>query len=116
MLNEVRLIGNLGRDPKKITDTIAALTVAVTRRYKSKEEEWREITDWLDVTCFGRQVDFCTRYLHKGSRVLIMARVQKRKIEKDDGSNEYRTEIIAQEVKSLSSKREEEPAQEEDGF
>ena len=53
MLNEVRLIGNLGKDPEvKSTSNgnqVASLSVGTSSRYKDKSGQYQEKTEWHKV-------------------------------------------------------------------
>ena len=53
-LNKVMIIGNLGRDPEmRYTPSgspVTSFSVAVTRKWNSREGEAREETEWFNVT------------------------------------------------------------------
>ena len=63
MLNEVRLIGNLGQDPERRTttsgDTVVTMSVATNERWKDKEGQQQERTEWHKVVVFGQQAETC---------------------------------------------------------
>ena len=79
-LNKVMLIGNLTRDIElKYTPkgtAIAELGLAVNRRYKAENEEWKEEVTFIDVTLWGRQAEIAKEYLAKGRSVYIEGRLQ----------------------------------------
>ena len=113
-MNNVTLIGNLGRDPeyRETTTNVCKFTVAVTSGYGEKQR-----TDWIPVVCFGKTADNCYKYLKKGSRVWVVGRIQTDSYEKE-GRNIYTTDIIASQIGFLttrdnSSTREEKPARDE---
>jgi single-strand DNA-binding protein len=108
MKNLVILIGNLGADPevRYLQDGTAAasFTVATTERWKGKDGQMQEATEWHRVTAWRRLAEICGEYLAKGSRVYIEGKLQTRKWEKD-GVTHYTTEIVAREMKLLSPKQ-----------
>jgi single-strand DNA-binding protein len=108
MINKVLIIGNLGADPeiRYLQDGTAAasFTVATTERWKGKDGQMQEATEWHRVTAWRRLAEICGEYLSKGSRVYIEGKLQTRKWEKDDVTH-YTTEIVAREMKMLSPKQ-----------
>jgi len=108
MYNKVLLIGNLGRDPEvRHTNSgqpVANLRVATSRRYKDREGNWSEQTEWHDVVCFGRTAETAGQYLHKGSRVFVEGRLQTRSWDDREGKKQYRTEVVAEALKFMDSK------------
>lgn len=99
-INEVTLLGHIGKDaetkntPSGIART--AFTLATSRRWKDKgSDEWKEETDWHNVTLW--RAENLANYLVKGKQVLVKGRISYRKYEKD-GDTKYFTEIIADDV------------------
>ncbi|MBU0513641.1 MAG: single-stranded DNA-binding protein [Proteobacteria bacterium] len=103
-VNRVTLLGNLGRDPeiRYTTDgrAIANFTLATSERFKDKDGEWQEKTEWHRVVFFGRTAEVCGEYLHKGKQVYVEGRLQTRKWEKD-GEDRYTTEVVGQNLQML---------------
>ena len=106
MINHVTLVGNLGKKPEfKRANSgigIAHFTVATTDRIK-KGEQWENVTDWHNIVCFGKTAEFVDNYCDKGTAVYIEGKIKTRSWE-DDGVKKYKTEIIADIVKSLTKK------------
>ena len=110
-LNRVQLIGRLGRDP----DTrfippgrkVCTFSLAVDRRWKSKEGETRESTDWFNVEAWGRLGEICQEYLNKGRLVFIEGRLQTDRYEQE-GETRYFTKVIARHIQMLDRRPEEE--------
>ena len=79
-LNKVMLIGNLTRDIElKYTPrgtAVAELGMAINRRYKGDNDEWKDETTFVDVTLWGRQAEIAKEYLAKGRSVYIEGRLQ----------------------------------------
>ena len=107
-VNKVILIGNLGRDPEvrylPSGDAVANLSVATTEKWKDKNGEQQEQTEWHRVAFFGRQAEICGEYLRKGSQVYIEGRLQTRKWTDKDGNERYTTEIRGDRMQMLGGR------------
>lgn len=104
-VNKVILVGRLGQDPesRNVNDTtVTTLNVATSRKWKSKDGELQEQTQWHRVNAWGKLGEICAQYLTKGRQVYIEGELQYRKYEKD-GVTMYGTDIRASEVKFLGS-------------
>ena len=110
-LNRVQLIGRLGRDPDtRFIPTgrkVCTFSLAVDRRWKSKEGETRESTDWFNVEAWGRLGEICQEYLTKGSLVYVEGRLQTDRYEQE-GETRYFTKVIARHIQMLDRRPEEE--------
>jgi len=108
MVNKVIIIGNLGADPEvratQSGDAVASFTVATTERWKDKEGQQQENTEWHRVIAWKRLAEICGEYLHKGSKVFVEGKLQTRKWQDQNGNDRYTTEIVAREMKMLSSR------------
>lgn len=106
MINKVILIGNLGADPEvRYTQSgapVASFRVATTERWKDKQGEVQEQTEWHSIVAWNRLAEICGEYLAKGSRVYVEGKLQTRKWQDQDGKDRYSTEIVAREMKMLS--------------
>ena len=106
-LNRVQLIGRLGKDPEsKFTPTgkkVAHFSVAVSNRWKSRDGEAKESTEWANVEAWDRLGEVCQEYLKKGSLVYIEGRLKTDKYE-DKGETRYFTKVVAQMVQFLDSR------------
>jgi single-strand DNA-binding protein len=108
-VNKVILIGNLGADPElkfvPSGDAVMKLRLATTERFKDKAGNKQEKTDWHTVVMFGKRAEALNKLLNKGSRIAIEGRIQTRSWEDKDGSKRYATDIVANDVELLDSKR-----------
>src|ERR1041385_1457773 len=100
-VNKVILVGHLGRDAEtKFTPGGAAVTsfsVATSRRWKDQQSgEWKEETDWSNVTLW--RSENLAQYLTKGKQVYVEGRLQTRSYEDKDGKKVYRTDVVADDV------------------
>ena len=111
-LNRVQLIGSLGKDPEsKFTPTgkkVTTFSVAVSNRWKDKNGETKESTEWVNIEAWGRLGDVCQQYLHKGSLVFLEGRLRTEKYE-DKGETKYFTKVVIQNLEFLDKKPADEP-------
>ncbi len=98
MVNEVRLIGRLGKDPEGFDtkDGRGARMSIATSSYSGGEER----TEWHRVVVFGKAAGFVLDYLGKGRLVYVEGRLQTSSYEKD-GVKRYSTDVISYRVTSL---------------
>jgi single-strand DNA-binding protein len=99
MLNSCNFIGNLGNEPeiRSLNDgkEVANLSLAVTKRWRDKEGNQQEKTEWVRATVFSEGlVKLCKNYLKKGSKVHLNGEMQTRKWTDKDGNDKYTTEIV----------------------
>lgn len=106
MINKVTIVGNVGADPeiKSISSgtKVTNLSVATSMKYKDKNGDQVEKTEWHRIVCWGRLAEICEEYISKGSRVYVEGRLETRKWQASDGTDRYTTEIVASQVLSLS--------------
>ena len=109
MVNKVILIGNLGRDPELRNtpsgQTIAKFSVATTRKWRNRDGERQEQTEWHNIVCWGRQAEVAGQYLSKGRQVYVEGRLQTDSWEdRETGKKMYRTEIVCDNFQMLGSR------------
>jgi len=110
-VNKVILIGNLGKDPEvKYTPSgtpVAKLTVATNERYKDKEGQWQDRTEWHNVVLWQRLAEIAGEYLKKGGKVYIEGRLQTRSWDdKQTGQKKYMTEVVGNDLVLLGGRGE----------
>jgi single-strand DNA-binding protein len=101
MINQVILIGNLGRDPE-IGETpgnkrYARLSLATSESWRDKNTgERKERTEWHRVVVWGDGLAaMLQQYARKGSKLFVQGKLTTRSWEKD-GVTKYATEIVVQ--------------------
>ena len=99
MLNEVRLIGNVGADPEiRATqggDEVASIRLATSERWKDRQTgEKKERTEWHSVVVFGPLVQVVKNYVRKGSKLFIGGQIRTRKWQDQGGNDRWSTEIV----------------------
>ncbi|XZG69715.1 single-stranded DNA-binding protein [Chitinibacteraceae bacterium HSL-7] len=108
-LNKVLLIGNLGREPEvrfmPSGGAVCNFSIATTERYKDKQGQQQEKTEWHNIVMYNRLAEIAGEYLKKGSSVYIEGRIQTRKWQdKQTGADRYTTEIVADQMQMLSGR------------
>jgi single-strand DNA-binding protein len=108
LVNSVRLLGNLGKDPVVKTFSnggkIANLSLATAYTFKDKEGNKVEETDWHNLVIKGKQAEIAEKYLSKGSRIAVEGAIRTRKYNDSEGQERYITEIVVNEFQMLGSK------------
>ena len=81
MLNKVILIGNVGKDPevRAFPDTkVANLTLATTEKYKDKQGNLQDATEWHNLQVWGKLAEIVEKYVKKRSANLCRGQNQTR--------------------------------------
>jgi single-strand DNA-binding protein len=102
-VNKVILIGNLGKDPEvKYTPSgtaVAKFSLATNERYKDKNGEWQDRTEWHNIVAWQRTAEIAGEYLKKGRTVYIEGRLRTDSWEdKNTHEKKYRTEIVVSDL------------------
>ncbi len=110
MVNKVILIGNVGADPEvrylEGGTAVANLRLATTERYKNKNGENVDQTEWHNIVLWRRLAEVVEKYVRKGSRLYIEGRIRTRSWDDQNGNKRYTTEIWADNMQMLSSRQE----------
>lgn len=100
-VNKVILLGNLGADPELRStqggQSVLRLRLATTERYMDQNKEWKERTEWHNVTVWGKRGEALHRILTKGSTIYVEGGLRSSSYDKD-GVKMYKTEIVAQNI------------------
>lgn len=106
-MNKVILMGRLTRDPEvrysqgDNATAIARFTLAVDRRIKRDNEA---SVDYINCVSFGRSAEFAEKYFHKGTKIVIVGRIQTGSCTNKDGQKVYTTDIVIEEQDFAESK------------
>ena len=110
-LNKAMLIGNVGRDPEvRYLDgnsgnaKVATFTLATTERYRDRNGETRENTEWHNIVAWRNNADVAERFVKKGTQLFIEGRIRTRSWDDQNGNKRYTTEIIADNLQLLGKK------------
>jgi single-strand DNA-binding protein len=109
MINSIVLIGRLTKDPELRRTTndipVATFTLAVNRPFSNPNGE-KEV-DFIQCVVWRKQAENVEQYVFKGSLVGVEGRIQTRNYENAEGKTVYITEVVANSVTFLDSKKEE---------
>lgn len=99
-LNKAFVLGNVTRDPEVRAlpsgQQVTNFSIATNRFYTSGTGEKKQEAEFHNVVCFGKLADISSRYLNKGSLVLIEGRIKTRNWQDSAGVKHYKTEIVAE--------------------
>jgi single-strand DNA-binding protein len=98
-VNKVILLGRLGRDPEvrnfQNGGRVVNLRLATSERYKDREGNMQERTEWHSVAIFNEKLgEIAEKYLRKGSEVYLEGQLETRKWQDQSGQDRYTTEIV----------------------
>lgn len=79
---------------------IARYTLAVDRRFNKEEQS----ADFINCVAFGKNGEFAEKYLHKGTKIAIIGRIQTGSYTNKDGQKVYTTDIVVEEQEFVESK------------
>ena len=107
MINNVTLTGRITKDlEKKETGkgtSVVNFSLAVDRRFKNSNGN-RE-ADFIGIQAWGMTADLLCKYCGKGSLIGVEGRIQTRNYENNQGQRVYVTEVVAENVTFLDSKK-----------
>ena len=111
MLNKVLLIGNVGQDPEvRYLDgnngnggnaKVATIRLATSERYRDRNGEQRENTEWHSVVAWRNLADLAENFIKKGTQIYVEGKIRSREYTDQTGAKRYRTEIIADDIQLL---------------
>ncbi|GAB4320062.1 MAG: single-stranded DNA-binding protein [Candidatus Zixiibacteriota bacterium] len=108
-LNKVMLIGNLGKDPElKYTPSghaVVTFPMATTRRWKDKDGNRQEDTQWHNVKMWGRRAEVLQQYVKKGDQLFVEGRIETRTYDDKDGNRKWFTEVVVENFEFFGSRR-----------
>jgi len=109
-------MGNLTRDPEmKYTPSgkaVCSLSIANNRVYTKNNEKVSEVS-YFDVEVWGVVAENCSKYLSKGSGIIVEGRLKQDRWEKD-GKTQSRVRITANNVHFMPKRSKGENASEEE--
>ena len=116
-MNKVTLIGRLTKDPEvrhNDNTVLATYTLAVDRKFKN---EGQPTADFIRIKAWNKVADFIEKYLHKGTKIAVIGRIETGSYKDKDGKTIYTTEVVAEEHEFCESKKEAEESENAfDGF
>lgn len=101
--NTVTLVGNLTDEPElRFTPSgqpVANFTVAVNRRFRNRDGQWEDKLDgFFRCNCWQNLAENVAESLVKGTRVLVVGRLQQRSWDDGEGNKRSTLEIQVDEI------------------
>lgn len=99
-VNQVTLIGNIGKDPEiRTLDNgvkVATFSLATSTGGFKKQDgtDVPEKTSWHNIVCWRGLADLAEKFVKKGDKLTVFGSISYREYEKD-GVKRYATDIIA---------------------
>ncbi len=110
-LNKVMLLGNVGRDPEirfyesssqnAAPQKVASFSLATTERYRDRNNEVHENTEWHSIVAWRSAADYAEKYIRKGSLIFLEGHLRTRNWTDQAGNQHRVTEIIADNLQHL---------------
>ena len=106
-MNKVILMGRLTRDPEVRYSqganqiAVGRFSIAVDRRFKREGEPE---ADFFNCTTFGKQAEFVERYLRKGTKIVVVGRIQNDNYTNKEGQTVYSVRVLVEEIEFAESK------------
>ena len=115
-MNKFIGLGNITRDPElkysKAGTAVVKFGIAINDGWGDKKQ-----TSFLNCVAFSKMAETIHKFTGKGSKVLIEAKVQTGSYDKKDGSGKvYTTDFIIDKVEFLSSKKDNQSNDYNQGF
>ena len=107
MINNVTLVGRLTRDVDlRYTQNgkaVASFGLAVNRPFKNANGEYE--ADFINCQAWGKTAENLANYMKKGNQIGVVGRIQTRNYENNEGKRVYVTEVVAEQVVFLESRK-----------
>ena len=108
-INRIFLVGRLGADPElrrtQSGQAVLRCRLATTSRWRDKDGELQERTDWHTVVLWGRRGEALSRLLGKGERIGVEGRLRSRQWQTPEGERRTSVEVEATDVVLLGEGR-----------
>lgn len=107
-MNKVILMGRLTRDPDirysqgEKSTAVARYALAVDRKFKRDGEA---SADFINCIAFGKNGEFAEKYLRKGTKIVVVGRIQTGSYTNKDGQKVYTTDVVVEEHEFAESKK-----------
>lgn len=99
-LNKAFVLGNVTKDPEVRAlpsgQQVTSFSIATNRFYTDSTGQKKQEAEFHNIVCFGKLADITSRYVTKGTLILIEGRIKTRSWQNQAGAKQYRTEIIAE--------------------
>ena len=113
-LNKVMLIGNVGKDPEiryldgnnpnQGATKVAQFTLATTERYRDRNGELRENTEWHNIVAWRNSADVAEKFIRRGTQLYIEGKLRTRSWTDQSGNKRYTTEVAVDNLQLLGKR------------
>ena len=114
------LIGNVGRDPEvrylEGNAKVATFTLATSERFKDRNGELRENTEWHNIVAWRANADVAEKFIHKGTQIYVEGRLRTRSYTDQAGVKKFTTEIQADTIQLLGRRPDADGAPQQGGY
>ena len=115
-LNKAMLIGRVGQNPeiKTINEQgrkAAQFSLATTERYKDRNGEVKEQTEWHNIVAFDKTAELIEKFVTKGMLLYVEGKLRTRSWDDQHGYKRYVTEVLVSAIQFLEKKDQSEVAQ-----
>ena len=107
-INRVILLGRVGKDAEVRTvgdNKVASFTLATTEKYKDRNGQLQENTEWHNIVIWGKLAEVAERYVQKGTQLFIEGKIKTEKYSGNDGVEKYATKVYASSMQLLGNKQ-----------
>ena len=105
-MNKVVLIGNISTDIQlRYTQSNMAVATFNLALNRQKKQDGTQGADFPNIVVWGKQAENINKYLKKGSKLALEGRIQTRNYDDQNGNKRYVTEVVAENVQFLDSKK-----------
>lgn len=108
-LNLAQFIGNVGSiETRNLAngESVTSISLAVNEKFKNKDGEQVEHTEWVRISFFGKLSEIAAKYVKKGDPLYVSGSMKTRKYTDKDGVEKYSTEIRGDKMQMLGGKSE----------
>ena len=116
MINKTILVGRVGKTPEVRTlengSKVANFSLATTEKYKNKEGQKVEETEWHNIVAWRRQAETIEVFVNKGDLLYVEGKTKTRSWDDKDGNKRYTTEVVIDHFQMLGGKKEAEDIEE----
>jgi single-strand DNA-binding protein len=94
--NKVILMGNLTRDVQlkhTASQAVADISIAVNRKFKTKDGQEREEVTYVDCECWGPRAEVIAKFFSKGKPIFIEGRLKLDSWEDKDGQKRSKLKV-----------------------
>lgn len=109
MVNKAILVGRVGANPElKNLDggnKVTNFSIATSEYFKDKAGVKQQKTEWHNIVAWGTLAEIIAKNVVKGSEIYLEGKMATRTWDDKDGVKRYTTEIVANEIKFLGSKK-----------